>query len=383
MRKKFFIISGMSLKDNNRGTAALGYGAFSFLLERGFVTEGMELLEIKYNDSLFRKDEVCEKISIQGSVWNKRTVYVSLNVSRIQRHLGIVLPFTKLARIQRQVAFVAAINGGDGFSDIYNTNSFRDRLADTILAMSGNVPLIQLPQTLGPFSKPENYELAKRILQYSQHVYIRDTKYVSELEKMGVKYEITKDLSAYMQPEEWNIDIAPGSIGINVSGLAYSNNFRALSGQFDAYPELIEKIITHFQTKNKTIYLIPHSYNYNKPEVSNDDLEASKAVYNSLIDKTNVVIIDKDLISPQIKYLISKMSFFIGTRMHANFAAIYTHVPVFGLAYSYKFEGAFEANGLSKDQTCLINNINNSDIEKIIKKIDSLYTQNLPSLISE
>lgn len=40
------------------------------------------------------------------------------------------------------------------------------------------------------------------------------------------------------------------------------------------------------------------------------------------------------------------MSFFIGTRMHANFAAIYTGVPLFGLAYSYKFEGAFNANGL-------------------------------------
>ena len=237
--------------------------------------------------------------------------------------------------------------------------------------MSGNVPLIQLPQTLGPFSKPENYELAKRILQYSQHVYIRDTKYVSELEKMGVKYELTKDLSAYMQPEEWNIDIVPGSIGINVSGLAYSNNFRALSGQFDAY-----------QKKNKTIYIIPHSYNYNKPEDSNDDLEASKAIYNSLIDKTNVVLIEKDLISPQIKYVISRMSFFIGTRMHANFAAIYTHVPVFGLAYSYKFEGAFEANGLSKDQTYFINNIKNSDIEIIVNKIESLYAKSVASFIS-
>lgn len=382
MKKKYFIISGMSLRDNNRGTAALGYGAISFLLERGFVTEDMELLEIKYNDSFFPKNDVCEKLTIQGKVWKKRTVFVSLNVSRIQRHLGVILPFTKLTRIQRQVAFVAAINGGDGFSDIYNTNSFRNRLADTILAMSGNVPLIQLPQTLGPFSKPENYELAKRILQYSQHVYVRDTKYISELDKMGVKYELTKDLSAYMQPEEWSIDIIPGSIGINVSGLAYSNTFRALSGQFDAYPKLVETIITHFQKKNKTIYLIPHSYNYNKPEVSNDDLVASKAVYNSLSDKTNVVVVDGDLISPQIKYVISKMSFFIGTRMHANFAAIYTHVPVFGLAYSYKFEGAFEANGLSKDQTYLINNINNNDIKTIVNKIESLYTQNAVSLKS-
>ena len=68
------------------------------------------------------------------------------------------------------------------------------------------------------------------------------------------------------------------------------------------------------------------------------------------------------------------MSFFIGTRMHANFAAIYTNVPLFGLAYSYKFEGAFNANGLDgTKQTVMINNIKESDIDSIIQKIDNVY----------
>ena len=68
------------------------------------------------------------------------------------------------------------------------------------------------------------------------------------------------------------------------------------------------------------------------------------------------------------------MSFFIGTRMHANFAAIYTGVPVFGLAYSYKFAGAFDANNLNgKEQTAMINNISDSEIPTIIKKIDRFY----------
>lgn len=70
---------------------------------------------------------------------------------------------------------------------------------------------------------------------------------------------------------------------------------------------------------------------------------ACREVYNNLKNKANVILIDKDLIAPQVKYIISRMSFFIGTRMHANFAAIYTGVPLFGLAYSYKFQGAFEA----------------------------------------
>ena len=68
------------------------------------------------------------------------------------------------------------------------------------------------------------------------------------------------------------------------------------------------------------------------------------------------------------------MTFFMGARMHANFAAIYTGVPVFGMAYSYKFEGAFNANGLDgKTQTAMINNLKSGEIENYIAKIDDFY----------
>ena len=66
--------------------------------------------------------------------------------------------------------------------------------------------------------------------------------------------------------------------------------------------------------------------------------------------------------------------------MHANFAAIYTNVPVFGLAYSYKFIGAFNANGLDGEaQTYTINNLGKDKIDDVIKKIDSVYSQAVAS----
>jgi colanic acid/amylovoran biosynthesis protein len=83
-------------------------------------------------------------------------------------------------------------------------------------------------------------------------------------------------------------------------------------------------------------------------------------------------MIKKDLKAPQLKYIISKMNFFVGTRMHANFAAIYTGVPLFGLAYSYKFQGAFEANGVF-NSTAIINNINELEADTIVKNIIDKY----------
>lgn len=375
--KKYVIISGLNLNDNNRGTAALSYGAISFLYERGLLKHGQEILNLKYIKKFWKK-EYCndfeEYVDIDGYKWKIVTKHVFFFSKFLFLNCGILLPFSTLKKITNKIERVVAINGGDGFSDIYGTHTFLSRLLDTEIAMKLNIPLIQLPQTLGPFQDYINYNKAKQILQYSEKVFVRDDKFVHELNNMGVKYELTRDLSYYMKPQKWNIKIENNAIGINVSGLTYSNKFRTLAGDFEVYPDLINELICFFRNKGNTVYLIPHSYNFKKPEINNDDILACCEAYDRLLDKSGVVLINKDLISPQIKYLISKMKFFIGTRMHANFAAIYTGVPLFGLAYSYKFEGAFDANGLDgKEQTVLINNISKEDIPNIIDKIEAFY----------
>jgi polysaccharide pyruvyl transferase WcaK-like protein len=152
--------------------------------------------------------------------------------------------------------------------------------------------------------------------------------------------------------------------------------FGNLVGQFDAYPKLMTELVKLFQSKGCHVYIIPHSYNVNKPERNNDDMEASRDFFEALIDKADVHFVDKDLISPQVKYLISQMDFFIGTRMHANFAAIFTGTPVFGLAYSYKFKGAFEKNGIFS-RTYDINNLPKSKIEDVISYVEKAYNEDV------
>lgn len=378
---KYFIISGLALNDNNRGTAALGYGAFSFLQERGFLSEGTRILEIKSKGGRFRRkrkiSDCTTVLTIAGTEWVVETRCVNVVEWRLMLHLGILIPFTKLWSLAKKVEFVAAINGGDGFSDIYDTRVFHSRLGLTKLAMAAGIPLIILPQTIGPFSDEKNMALATKILKYAKQVFVRDDCFIANLKKMGVRYELTNDLSYYMKPEPFDITIdSTNAVGINVSGLAWDNKFHTLAGQFDTYSELIMKLITMFQKRGKMVYLIPHSYNYNKPERYNDDLKAAREAYSRLEIKTNVVLIDTDLRSPQIKYLISRMSFFIGTRMHANYAAIFTKVPLYGLAYSYKFKGAFENNGIY-NRISEINNISKSDIDHIISMIEMAYSEDV------
>ncbi len=368
--KKYVIISGFSLNDANRGTAALGYGAFSFLQEYHDL-ESKEILFINGSNSPFPKEKV-ENSDIQGKQYKFVTITVCRIFTALLTHFGILVPFTKLSKYWKQVAYVAAINGGDGFSDIYGSELFYYRLNDTKRAMKTGVQVIQLPQTIGPFNEGPDKQLAERILRYSNPVYVRDDKYTSELKKMGVDYCLRNDLSFYMKPEPFDIKIKNDAIGLNISGLTYSNKFGSLSGQFANYPYLCEKIVEYFQNIGKPIYLISHSYRYSKPDLNNDDIEASRDFYSKLKNKNGVFLLDMDLKSPQTKYLISRMSFFVGTRMHANFAAIFTNVPLFGLAYSFKFQGAFEQNGIF-GQTAMINNISCEQADKIVKSIAKVY----------
>ena len=372
--KKYLVLSGFDTNNNNRGTAALSYGAIEFCRNNRLLLDNQEILTIQPVWKFWKYKDKSETYSINGKVVIRRVVYVNIIEIKIHERLGFLIPFSKYKRLLNDTDKVAAINGGDGYSDIYGDRTFLCRLGDINNALIEKIPVVFLPQTLGPFNSDDLRNYANLILSKAEGVYIRDEKYIEELNRIGVSYKLSKDLSAYMQPEPWKFECKPNSIGINVNGLCYSNQFKSLSGQFCLYPLLINRIIMYFQKKGLSVYLIPHSYNISNPEVANDDVIACREVYNNLDNKNNVYLIDNDLTAPQIKYSISKMSFFIGSRMHANFAAIYSNVPLFGLAYSYKFAGAFTSNGLDGEkQTVMINNIQEKDIDDIIKKIESFY----------
>ena len=372
-KKKYIIISDFNIRSNNRGTAAMGYGAISFLLEKGFIDDNYEIINYCFYMNPFKRriyDEV-EELDINGKKWKNHTLFVWVVEKWLYKHhiLFLNTPFKKTFK---RLKIVAALNGGDGLTDIYGERWLNYRLPEMNFAIEFNIPFVIMPQTIGPFLDKANKDRILSILKKADKIYVRDTNFMTELKENNLPFELTKDLSYYMQPLAFSITLQKPCVGINVSGLAYSNQFGNLKGQFDSYPQLVTQIVKKFQTKGCHIYIIPHAYNVSKPETNNDDMQASKEFYEDLDDKTNVHFINQDLISPQVKYLISQMDFFIGTRMHANFAAIFTGVPVFGLAYSYKFKGAFENNGIY-NRIYGINNLPESEINKVVSLVETAY----------
>ena len=54
--KKYVLISGLDLRDNNRGTAALGYGSFYFLKEKNLLNYDDIVVTFKYYNNFLKKE---------------------------------------------------------------------------------------------------------------------------------------------------------------------------------------------------------------------------------------------------------------------------------------------------------------------------------------
>lgn len=374
---EYVIFSDFNIRSNNRGTAALGYGAMEFVVKEGFVGDDYDIVRYRFyrNPLHITRKCVTKELDANGKIRKYHTISVWSLEKWLYKHKLLFLD-TLFKRTIKNVKLVAAINGGDGLTDIYGEYWLNYRLPEMNLAIELGIPFVVLPQTIGPFLDEHQKERILSILRKADKIYVRDTNFINELEKNRLPYIKSNDLSYYMAPTPFPIDVQKPCVGINVSGLAYSNRFGKLAGEFDSYPKLMTALVRMFQSKRYHVYLIPHAYNVAKPETNNDDMVSTREFYEQLEDKSNVHFIDLDLLSPQIKYLISQMDFFIGTRMHANYAAIFTGTPVFGLAYSYKFKGAFENNGIM-NRTIEINNLDESRIDSVLSAIERAFNEDL------
>ncbi|KAF0238245.1 MAG: hypothetical protein FD181_1190 [Prolixibacteraceae bacterium] len=372
---EIIFFSDFSATHTNRGCQALTYGSFHFINQILGLNNAIIISPSYY----YRRKRIDEQHVLQLSTdenveitirfyWAPEIIFTSI----LCKLFGGKIGFGKFYKDITRVEHIFNISGGDGFSDIYSSKSFRHLFWPSFIGSFLNKKLILLPQTIGPFKKTCNRLLAEYAIRKAEKVFVRDLVFADDLNRLRVSYKLTNDVSYYMIPQEVKINIETNAVGINISGLAFYNNFSDLKGRFPYYKDLIIKIINFFQEHRVPVYLIPHTYNHETPEINSDDLQASKDIYQSLKNKTGIKIIDADYIAPELKYIISKFDFFIGTRLHANFAAIYSHVPAFGLAYSYKFAGSFDQYGLNDHYSNVID-MNMEDINKIVHRIEKCY----------
>ena len=313
-----------------------------------------------------------------------------LNVIKSEKFRNFCCRHNSSVRRLYNLDVVADITAGDSFSDIYGMKRFLKGFMIKWVLLSFNKPLVMLPQTYGPFKSRIAGKMAAHILKKARLVYSRDFQgkelVISILgQDSDNKVRHSHDLAFVLDPIKPKNTITSlfdelnaGDkiiVGLNISGLLYSggytkrNMFNLKIDYSSFVPKLIEMLMAD---KRVIVLLVPHVFPPKELKLESD-LEACRKVHKKLVNKypDRLYIIDEPFTHNEIKFMIGKCAFFIGSRMHSCIAAISQCVPAVGLSYSKKFRGVFEALGLGN---CVADAANCPE-EWVLEKIKQVFHQ--------
>ncbi len=289
-------------------------------------------------------------------------------ICRLLPFKGLRVALMKRNRVFRTICEAetfTAVSGGDSFSDLYGLPRFLYVSLPQILALVLEKPLVQLPQTYGPFRGSFARWIARQIVRRSERAFCRD---FSSLDKM---FEVDRGAprpgnAAFCYDMAFGIDsIAPQSIdidgidineprsgnlvGVNVSGLLYREacGGRNTFGIRANYRSTVLSVIDFFISEgNCTVLLVPHVFGMEAD--SESDLEVCKELFAELEPRYRGRIgIACGTYGPnEIRYIIGQCDFFTGSRMHACIAAWSQCIPAVAIAYSDKFLGVLSTIGV-------------------------------------
>jgi colanic acid/amylovoran biosynthesis protein len=263
---------------------------------------------------------------------------------------------------------VLDISGGDSFSDIYGKRRFHTVLAPKRVALAMRRPLVLLPQTYGPFASPDVRLAARDMVRGAFIAYSRDdASHEILLDLLGEHADSNRhrrgvDVAFALDPAEPSAGLSESlsadligngcaRVGLNISGLIYNDpRARERFGLSIDYRAVVHKILKWFVAQDCDVFLIPHVFGGGGPDGAkgyDDDTRVCHDVVAELEPtvSSQVRVLPGGLSAAEAKWVISRMDWFCGTRMHSTVAALSSGVPTAALAYSMKTRGVFETCG--------------------------------------
>jgi len=288
-----------------------------------------------------------------------------------ERTKNIVKRWNRYAAALSEMDIVVDITGGDSFSDIYGFSRFLKGSLRKWLVLFYRHDLVLMPQTYGPFKGGVAKWIAKFILDRARLVYARDTAsrdYVGNLldiEPDG-KLRLSADVAFVLDPRPierlddavataFSLDAAL-RIGVNVSGLLFYGGYTRdnMFGLKEDYSQVMQRLVAMLlEETDAVVLLVPHVFSresQSEGRTVENDVAACRQICEKLagMHGKRLFMVPGIYDENEIKYIIGRCDFFIGSRMHSCIAALSQCIPAVGLAYSRKFAGVFDSVGVGE-----------------------------------
>ncbi|MBI1849678.1 MAG: polysaccharide pyruvyl transferase family protein [Planctomycetes bacterium] len=272
------------------------------------------------------------------------------------------------ARAVAEADVVLDASGGDSFTDLYGIDRFEAVVMPKRLALESRSSLVLLPQTYGPFSSDRIRRTAQRIVRSANTAWARDRQSFERLRELAGedfapdRHRSGVDVAFALEPrrpstplsqpiDSWlksRLERGRRIAGFNVSGLIYNDpagsarRYRLLADYRRAVTSFLVRLL---EQSDVNVLLVPHVVtppgHYESDVDACDDLCKLLAPYG----RERLAVMPPLADPREAKWVISKLDWFCGTRMHATIAALSAGVPTSAIAYSSKALGVFETCG--------------------------------------
>lgn len=338
------------------GSALSGNKGAAAMLESAVQTLGDRLGDVEFSLlSMYPAEDAAQNHydNLEIIPAKPRQLGVSINLLALGYRL---LPFLRRTIKKRSRAIAALVDsavlldqGGITFTDgrekflLYN-------VASILPAFNTRTPVFKCAQAVGPFHHPVNRWAARTFLPKVRTLVTRGRLTHEFAEGLGLKnlyagadYAFSLEMSGTEADEvSAHIDLSFFDGG-DVVGVCPSV---VLQKKVDAsggdYESQIVDFIEALQSQGRRVMLIPHSVRTGTDKTHNNDLPLCRSIHQRLSASKDVLFVDRELSSQQLRYLIGRCGLFVASRFHAMVSSLAMAVPTLVIGWSHKYREVLE-----------------------------------------
>lgn len=337
------------------GSALSGNKGASAMLEAAIQSLGERLDDPRFTLlSMYPREDAAQNPypNLEILPANPRQLGVTINTLALAYR---VLPFLRgtLRRHSRVIRALADSSvlldqGGITFTDgrekflLYN-------VASILPALNTRTPVFKCAQAVGPFQNPINRWASRTFLPKAATVVTRGRITHEYAEGLGLTnlvagadYAFSLELEG-TEGEQVSRHLDLSFFDEDVVGVCPSV---VLQKKVDArggdYVGQIVDFIGHARAQGKRVLLLPHSVRTGTDKTHNNDLPLCSEIHSRLTLGDDLLFVDRELSSQQLRYLIGRCSFFVASRFHAMVSSLAMAVPTLVIGWSHKYREVLE-----------------------------------------
>jgi polysaccharide pyruvyl transferase WcaK-like protein len=337
------------------GSALSGNKGASAMLEAAIQTLGERLGEVDFTlFSMYPQEDAARNPypNVEIVAADARQLGVSINTLALAYRMVPMLRRTLRRRSRAIAALVESTvlldQGGITFTDrrekflLYN-------IASILPALNVGTPVIKCAQAIGPFRHPVN-RLASRIFLPKVRTIVTRGRVTHEYAVefglpnvvAGADFAFSLDLRGDEQEEvSHHVDLSffDGDVVGVCPSVVMQKKIAARGGD---YVDQIVRLIERLRAQGKPVLLIPHSVRTGTHRTHNNDMPLCQEIHSRLRLGDDLLFVDRELTSQQLRYLIGRCTLFVASRFHAMVSSLAMGVPTLVIGWSHKYREVLE-----------------------------------------